>query len=115
MNRAELILFACPAILAPMLLVSNPTHAKEIVVQSSDPVASTSATPVYEIVFEQQTPASPTPQVDAIAGYGCNCSSESPMLEFTDQESDASIERYGCDCAGCLNALRQLQGKLPLL
>jgi len=115
MNRAKLILFACPAILAPMLVVSNPVYAKEIVVQSSDTVASTSATPVYEIVFEQQPPASPTAQVDAIASYGCNCSSESPMLEFTDQESDAAIDRYGCDCAGCLNALRQLQGKLPLL
>jgi hypothetical protein len=37
------------------------------------------------------------------------------MLNFTEAEANAAINRYGCDCAGCMNAVRQLQGKLPLL
>lgn len=31
------------------------------------------------------------------------------MLDFTDEESDASIALFGCDCLVCINALRQLR------
>lgn len=31
------------------------------------------------------------------------------VLEFTDEESDAAIALFGCDCPMCLNALRQLR------
>jgi RNA 3'-terminal phosphate cyclase len=31
-------------------------------------------------------------------------------LKFTEEESDASIALFGCDCTVCLNALRQLRG-----
>jgi hypothetical protein len=30
-------------------------------------------------------------------------------LEFSDQESDAAIALFGCDCSACINALRALQ------
>lgn len=96
MNRYNLIWLACPAILASMLLVANSAHATEAVTQAIDIEVPAPATATFEVVFEQQTP-------------------EAPMLEFTDQESDEAIDRYGCDCSSCLNALRQLQGKLPLL
>ena len=96
MNRSKLILLACPAILASMLVVDNPAHATEALTQPIDIEVPAPVTPSFEMVFEQKTPAE-------------------PMLEFTDQESDAAIERYSCDCSGCVNALRQLQGKLPLL
>ncbi|QKQ75430.1 hypothetical protein [Nostoc sp. TCL240-02] len=32
------------------------------------------------------------------------------MLNFTDEESDAAIRVFGCDCPLCINSLRQLQG-----
>jgi hypothetical protein len=32
-------------------------------------------------------------------------------LQFTDEESDASIALFGCDCTVCLNSLRQLRGQ----
>lgn len=35
---------------------------------------------------------------------------EYPM---TDQESDAAIALFGCDCPSCVNALRQLMGQAP--
>lgn len=113
MNRAKLILLACPALLASMLLVANPADASEVVAQPPAPVESASATPLFEVVFEQPTADSMTNS--AIDASECGCSGETSVLEFTDQESDAAIARFGCDCAGCLNAQRQLQGKLPLL
>jgi hypothetical protein len=32
------------------------------------------------------------------------------MLDFTDEESDAAIKTFGCDCPLCVNSLRQLRG-----
>lgn len=33
-----------------------------------------------------------------------------PLLDFTEEESDAAIKLFGCDCPYCLNSLRQLTG-----
>ncbi len=41
-------------------------------------------------------------------------SDELPELEFTDEESDASVTLFGCDCPACLNALRQIRGLPPM-
>lgn len=32
------------------------------------------------------------------------------MLDFTEEESDAAIKLFTCDCPYCLNSLRQLRG-----
>ena len=32
------------------------------------------------------------------------------ILEFTEEESDAAIEMFGCDCVNSINALRQIRG-----
>lgn len=32
------------------------------------------------------------------------------MLDFTEEESDAAIKLFGCDCPYCVNSLRQLTG-----
>lgn len=39
---------------------------------------------------------------------------ELPEMEFTDEESDASVALFGCDCPPCLNALRQIRGLPPM-
>ncbi len=31
-------------------------------------------------------------------------------LNFTEEESDAAIAMFGCDCPACLNTLRQMRG-----
>jgi hypothetical protein len=31
-------------------------------------------------------------------------------VEFTEEESDAAITKFGCDCPACINSLRQLRG-----
>jgi hypothetical protein len=37
------------------------------------------------------------------------------MLEFNDEESDMAINLFGCDCAACINSLRQMRGATPLV
>lgn len=121
MNRNKLTLLACPSLLALILLPPSPTHAREIVAQPTNNVASVATQPVKEIVFERPALDVSQPQVatqplEEIAdNYDCGCSSEPATLDFTNEESQAAIDRYGCDCAGCISAVRQLQGKLPLL
>ncbi len=113
MNRTKLILLACPALLASMVLVASPAHATEAVAQPTGTVESAPAKPIFEVLFERPTPEDRMANA-ATDPSSCGCG-ETPMLEFTDEESNAAINRYGCDFSGCLNALRQLQGKLPLL
>jgi len=36
------------------------------------------------------------------------------MLDFTEEESDAAVALFGCDCPVCINSLRQLRGLPPL-
>lgn len=39
---------------------------------------------------------------------------QTAMLDFTEEESDAAVALYGCDCPLCINLLRQLRGLPPL-
>lgn len=34
---------------------------------------------------------------------------ETPLWEFTEAESDAAVNLFGCDCLSCISALRRLQ------
>lgn len=117
MNRATQIFLACPALLASTLLAHNPVLATEVAAQPTNKKASATSKPISEIVFERPTAKSPTSELadQADPFVDCSCFDETPTLNFTDAESKAAIQRFGCDCAGCLNALRQLQGKQPLL
>ncbi|MEG3894425.1 MULTISPECIES: hypothetical protein [unclassified Microcoleus] len=36
------------------------------------------------------------------------------MLDFSEEESDAAVALFGCDCPLCINSLRQLRGLPPL-
>jgi hypothetical protein len=37
------------------------------------------------------------------------------MLQFSEQESDIAIAFFGCDCAACINSLRQMRRVEPLV
>ncbi|AFZ31519.1 hypothetical protein Glo7428_3030 [Gloeocapsa sp. PCC 7428] len=41
-------------------------------------------------------------------------SNETSMLAFTDEESDAAVRLFGCDCLVCINAVRQLRSLPPV-
>ncbi len=36
-------------------------------------------------------------------------------LDFTDEESDAAVAIFACDCPSCLNMLRQMRGLPPVV
>ncbi len=95
MNKAKLILLAYPALLTSIVLVNPVNATDQTVTDNTNTDVSVPAAPIFEVVFEQEN--------------------SEDALEFTDQESDDAIARYGCDCPRHLNAIRQLQGKLPLL
>ncbi|TAF07172.1 MAG: hypothetical protein EAZ77_10575 [Nostocales cyanobacterium] len=37
------------------------------------------------------------------------------MLEFNVDESNMAVDLFGCDCAACINSLRQMRGVTPLV
>ncbi|KYC34859.1 hypothetical protein WA1_49975 [Scytonema hofmannii PCC 7110] len=37
------------------------------------------------------------------------------MLEFSEEESNAAIQLFGCDCPYCMNFLRALRGQTPMV
>lgn len=39
--------------------------------------------------------------------------SQSELLNVTDEESDAAVALFGCDCANSINCLRRLRNSLP--
>ncbi|RUR80253.1 hypothetical protein ACF3DV_00810 [Chlorogloeopsis fritschii PCC 9212] len=43
-----------------------------------------------------------------------NDSGDIKELNFSEEESDAAIAMFGCDCPVCLNAIRQMRGLAPM-
>ncbi|MEH2465540.1 hypothetical protein [Nostoc sp.] len=86
MKIVKLILLACPALLAFMLLVVNPAHASSL--------KSAYATQIITVASTQQIPDLATPKLTQI--------------------SNPIIDQLGCNCANCVQAkFQSLQGKLP--
>lgn len=108
MKLSKLVLLACPALMALILIAPDPAQARKIVTQPNVTVKSEPRPPLVDIVFDRPTPKpsaniTETPSKDEV-----------PTLDFTDEESQAAIQRYGCDCSSCIVAVQQLQGKFPL-
>jgi hypothetical protein len=47
------------------------------------------------------------PEIDTING------TEKELLNVTDEESDAAVAIFGCDCPDSINCLRRLRNQLP--
>lgn len=109
MKLSKLALLACPALLALTLVAPNSAQAQEIINQSDGAVKSVSSPPLVDLVFDR-----PTPKSSISSAIDTSSNDDVPTLDFTDEESQTAIQRYGCDCSGCIIAVQQLQGKLPL-
>ena len=48
------------------------------------------------------------PQIDAT-----DLNNQEALLGVTDEESDAAVEMFGCDCVASINCLRRLRNSLP--
>lgn len=119
-KKLVLALLSSPSVLSSLFLAVNSVKAAEVQIQfetitesssairrvcshtrcvSSAQLAYIKSTPLSEVVFERPTEVA----------YA------QPTIEYpmTEEESNAAIALYGCDCPACVNALRQLRGQPP--
>lgn len=116
MNKLGLMLLSSSTVLSSMLfmlLTVQPTRAAELGVSQNERF-SESITPQSR--YSPCACASNPTRIDttAIPQDRLDSSSETPLLDFTEEESDAAIKRFGCDCTACINTIRKMRGLLPV-
>ena len=100
MDSKLLTVLGCSSSIALSLISTTPVQAKEYVFTA--PIADS------EIV---EIPASDT----EYPFFDCSCSNYDPaMIEKLDREAEKAIELYGCDCAGCMRLVRNLEQTAPI-
>jgi hypothetical protein len=115
MNRKfALTLLSSPTLFASimsMVMMTQPVHAGQAVIPAGTNVAcvpdSNSATPRMICQRVSNKPAATVKPEVKVPPAQPNQVIE---LEFTEQESDEAIAKYGCDCPVCINAIRKLNG-----
>lgn len=121
MNKLALILLSSPTVLGSMVsmvLTINPAHAAEPVDSGTNYCGSQVAPRVGRLTcarFSQTThSANLGITTEAKIASADSSPSEVPMLEFTEEESEAAQQLFGCDCIVCINAIRQMRGLAPI-
>lgn len=120
-RRLTLILLSSPTVLTSilsMVLTVNPVHAAEPIAPVSDSPSCNSNLHIGRLtctrVSQTTQIASTGDRIDPQAATLDQTASEPPMLNFTEEESDAAIQLFGCDCIVCINAIRQMRGLAPI-
>jgi hypothetical protein len=90
MRKELLTVLGCSSSLAFTLLAGAPVNADSSVFS------------VREYVF-----TAPTSEIRENAVEDCGCTMENVIeADFTEEEGNRAIERFGCDCAGCRYIVR---------
>ena len=114
MNRILLVLLTRPTLVGSILslfVTINPAQAAEIVTQttqSSNDSVCVRSVHTNQLVCVKRIPPKSTVAARANVQPG---EDNTPMLDFTDEESDAAVALFGCDCPACIRSLRQLRGQ----
>ncbi|GAB1542007.1 hypothetical protein NUACC21_46800 [Scytonema sp. NUACC21] len=93
--------------------IISPTHAANTqkLIHQNDSTCIISPHAVNKLVCirdsERKLPPGEAPASTVTTGQAAQ---NVASLEFTDEESDAAIQLFGCDCPACINSLRQLRG-----
>ena len=114
MNKIFFKLLYYPALLGPIissLTIANPAHAKEFVFEAPHGTSCQQPSRMENLVCVRLRDAD---QTDSAVTSESNPEDETPMLGFTEEDSDAAIAMFGCDCIVCINAIRQLNGLPPV-
>lgn len=91
MKKDILTVFGCSSSLAFTLFAGSPVNAES------------AGLAVREYVFTAPVAETIEPSVE-----DCGCSIDNNVeAEFTDEDGDRAIERFGCDCAGCRYIVRE--------
>ncbi|MEA5569855.1 hypothetical protein [Calothrix sp. UHCC 0171] len=110
MNRKfALTLFSSPVLFASivsMVMLTQPAQANEVIKQDSLTCMRSPAQPKFVCERRQNNTnvSAANQETVEIAPEKVN------ELHFTEEESDAAIALFGCDCPSCLNSLRQMRG-----
>ncbi|MGV0023455.1 hypothetical protein [Phormidesmis priestleyi] len=112
-----LTLLSSPALLhalfAPGMI--SPVSAAEVPAQENDRLSCSSPRRSVNLTCTRVKPSPEVSQFTPIEIIITRPSDSQPTsLDFTDEESDAAVMRFGCDCPTCLNALRQMRGLAPV-
>ena len=137
MRRLALIVLSSPTLVGSalsLLVAISPARAAEIVthgtntlqcqpnpqtsrltcVRISQPSAATASTVAIPIqVAQVNVTDSAVPNAPQVAESDPSPSNPA-VLEFSEEESDAAVALFGCDCQLCLNAIRQMRGLPPI-
>ncbi len=96
MNKKLLTTLGCSGSIAIALLGANSVSAKEYVFTAPELDSQMAEIPQSETDY---------PFAD------CSCQEyDAETAAELDKEGDKAIELYGCDCAGCRNLVRNLDG-----
>ncbi len=106
MNKISLNLLAIVPIFTTFLAI--PAHARELVFTSPN-VSEETCSPNSR--FDNLTCVRQTNNrnLSSLINIPQGSDEDYLMYELTEEESNAAVALYGCDCPVCINALRQLQ------
>jgi hypothetical protein len=121
-NKLLKILLLSPALLGSMVSVTmmvKAAGATEAIPQGTNPATCVQSSNRFKNLVctrVSQTPNLPQSETQPTetAPKTDDQSSDPMTLEFSEEESDAAVALYGCDCPRCINSLRQLRGQPPL-
>lgn len=97
MNNKLLTILGCSGSVALSLLSTNSVSAKEYIFTAPELDSQVAEIPANETDY---------PLAD------CSCEEyDAETAAELDREGDQAIERYGCDCAGCRNLVRNFDSE----
>ena len=117
MNRLLLTLLVSPTLFGSLMSLSAIANPAQI---TETPGQSTDSPKCVRSPHTQRLSCVRLPAKTAAANSQPKISWQRPadeevaMLDFSEEESDAAVAMFGCDCPVCINSLRQLRG-VPLL
>jgi hypothetical protein len=115
MNKTFLILLSSSTLLgAALSLMTAVGSVKASEVPSTQDSALCSPSPrTQQYTCRRLTPTT-SQSIQIQVPLPDRADEEPEMLEFTEEESNAAVALFGCDCPACLNVLRQMRGLAPL-
>ena len=122
MNKLSFILFSSPALASVLLMLVADKPAQAADIDSKTNTQKINKAPQGNLSCPQQNCTGNNHLANYLKLMAANFSTENEfsnvektteghlILEFTEEESDAAIEMFGCDCVNSINALRQIRG-----
>ena len=118
-HRMILNLIAIPTLASSMLtivLMAGVASAAEALTKLSTTIAPTPVQASCDLPTKSSSQSSVMQQIGGrvLVASSSEIPGEYPVSDFSEAESDAAVNLFGCDCSACINALRQLRSQSSL-